>query len=249
MSPASALSTAVRARPRKARIFETRKRSISGPSRASAFSVWPGPLPALDAAGQRAGPRRGRRQRRRQHRERLAGPRSCAGGGTWSRIRSKSGSGPCAARRGSRRPSRRGPRRRGAGSRAGPSSASRATKRSKTSFSARSGSASGWSTLFRTTIGRRPESPAPCEHELGLRHRPLGGVDEQEHAVDHAEDALDLAAEVGVAGGVDDVDPVPLPLDACRLGEDGDAALALEVVRVERPLDRRLVLAERPRLA
>ena len=38
------------------------------------------------------------------------------------------------------------------------------------------------------------------EHELGLRHRAFGGVDQQEHAVDHAEDALDLAAEVGVAG-------------------------------------------------
>ena len=41
MSPASAVSIGVRARPRKARIFETRKRSISAPSRASAFSVWP----------------------------------------------------------------------------------------------------------------------------------------------------------------------------------------------------------------
>ena len=46
------------------------------------------------------------------------------------------------------------------------------------------------------------------QHELGLRHRPFGGVDQQEHAVHHAEDALDLAAEVGVAGGVDDVDAV-----------------------------------------
>ena len=50
--------------------------------------------------------------------------------------------------------------------------------------------------------------------ELGLRHRALGGVDEQQDAVDHAEDALDLAAEVGVAGGVDDVDAVAVPLDA-----------------------------------
>ena len=80
--------------------------------------------------------------------------------------------------------------------------------------------------------------------ELGLRHRAFGGVDEEEDAVDHAEDALDLAAEVGVAGGVDDVDAVALPLDRGRLGEDGDAALALEVVGIEGPLDRGLVLAE-----
>ncbi len=44
--------------------------------------------------------------------------------------------------------------------------------------------------------------------ELGLRHRPFGGVDEQDHAVDHGEDALDLGAEIGVAGRVDDVDVV-----------------------------------------
>ena len=36
--------------------------------------------------------------------------------------------------------------------------------------------------------------------------RALGGVDEQDDAVDHGQAALDLATEVGVAGGVDDVD-------------------------------------------
>ena len=45
-----------------------------------------------------------------------------------------------------------------------------------------------------------------AQHEAGLRQRPLGGVDEQQHAVDHRQRPLDLAAEVGVAGRVDDVD-------------------------------------------
>ena len=45
-----------------------------------------------------------------------------------------------------------------------------------------------------------------AQHEAGLRQRALAGVDEQQHAVDHGEAALDLAAEVGVAGRVDDVD-------------------------------------------
>ena len=45
-----------------------------------------------------------------------------------------------------------------------------------------------------------------AQHEPRLRQRPFGGVDEQEHAVGHAQDALDLAAEVGVAGRVDQVD-------------------------------------------
>ena len=38
-----------------------------------------------------------------------------------------------------------------------------------------------------------------AQDEARLRQRPLGGVDEQQHAVDHRQPALDLAAEVGVA--------------------------------------------------
>ncbi len=45
-----------------------------------------------------------------------------------------------------------------------------------------------------------------AQHEAGLGERPLAGVDEQEDAVDHRQCPLDLAAEVGVPGGVDDVD-------------------------------------------
>jgi len=85
--------------------------------------------------------------------------------------------------------------------------------------------------------------------EFGLRHRPLGGIDQQHDAVDHAEDALDLAAEIGVAGGIDDVDPDALPFHAGRLGQDGDAALAFQIVRIHRPLGDRLIVAKRPRLA
>ena len=70
------------------------------------------------------------------------------------------------------------------------------------------------------------------DHELGLRQRAFGGVDQHQRAVDHAEDALDLTAEVGVARRVDDVDAGVVPQDRCRLGEDGDAALALQVVGV-----------------
>ena len=38
-----------------------------------------------------------------------------------------------------------------------------------------------------------------AQHEAGLGQRALGGVDEQQHAVDHRQAPLDLAAEVGVA--------------------------------------------------
>src|SRR3546814_8527336 len=66
--------------------------------------------------------------------------------------------------------------------------------------------------------------------ELGLRHRALGSIDQQQYAVDHGENALDLAAEVGMARRVDDVDLGVAPHDCGALGEDGDAALALQIV-------------------
>ena len=82
------------------------------------------------------------------------------------------------------------------------------------------------------------------QHELGLRHRAFSGVDQQHHTVDHRQDALDLTAEVGVTRGVDDVDTGVLPLDRGDLGEDGDAALALDVVGVHGAFGHALVFAE-----
>ncbi len=96
--------------------------------------------------------------------------------------------------------------------------------------------------------GLQPHLEGLGDHEFGLRQRPLGGVDQHQRAVHHVEDALDLAAEIGVAGGIDDVDPGVLPNQRSRLGEDGDAALALEVVRIHRALDDALILAKRARL-
>ena len=81
-------------------------------------------------------------------------------------------------------------------------------------------------------------------HEFGLRQRALGGVDQHQRAIHHVEDALDLAAEIGVAGGVDDVDAGILPLHRGRLGQDGDAALALQIVGVHGAFGDLLVLAE-----
>jgi hypothetical protein len=60
--------------------------------------------------------------------------------------------------------------------------------------------------LFRTTIGRNSCWKRLFKHEPGLRHRALGGVNQQEDAVRHRQHALDFAAEVGVAGRVDQVD-------------------------------------------
>lgn len=67
-----------------------------------------------------------------------------------------------------------------------------------------------------------------AQHEPGLRQRPLRGVDQQQHPVHHGQPALHLAAEVGVPGGVDDVDDRDAAVGVVAvhggvLGQDGDA--------------------------
>ena len=91
---------------------------------------------------------------------------------------------------------------------------------------------------------RQPPLERLAQHEPGLRQRSFGRVDEQQHAVDHRQRPLDLAAEVGVARRVDDVDEDVVVVDGGVLGEDGDAALALEVGVVHHPLGDALVGAE-----
>ena len=87
-----------------------------------------------------------------------------------------------------------------------------------------------------------------AQHKPRLRQRPLGGVHEQQHAVDHRQPALDLAAEVGVARRVDDVQLHAADADGGVLGEDRDPLLALEIHRVHDTLVDVLVLTERARL-
>ena len=72
-----------------------------------------------------------------------------------------------------------------------------------------------------------------AQHEAGLGHGALKSVNQQQGAVGHTQHALDLAAKVGVARGVDDVDLNVLVLDRDVLGENRNAALALLVVRVQ----------------
>ncbi len=68
-----------------------------------------------------------------------------------------------------------------------------------------------------------------AQDEAGLRKRALARVDEEQDAVDHRQAALDLAAEVGVARGIDDVHLRLADLDGRVLRQDRDALLAFEV--------------------
>ena len=92
----------------------------------------------------------------------------------------------------------------------------------------------------------RPQAQAQrlAEHELGLRQRAFGGVDQQDHTVDHRQDPFDLAAEVGMARRIDDVDARALPHDRGRLGKNGDSALTLEVVGVHGAFGDLLIVAK-----
>ncbi|MNY59843.1 hypothetical protein D3C86_1963280 [compost metagenome] len=82
-----------------------------------------------------------------------------------------------------------------------------------------------------------------------MRHRAVLGVDHQQHGVDHRHHALDFTAEVGVAGGVDDVDVVAVPVDRGVFRQDGDAALFFLVVAVHQTLGVELVALEGAGLA
>ena len=91
---------------------------------------------------------------------------------------------------------------------------------------------------------RQAQRQRVLEHEAGLGHRALEGVDQQQHAVDHLEHALHLAAEVSVAGGIHDVDLHVLVVDGRVLGQDGDAALLFQIVAVHDAVGDLLVLTE-----
>jgi hypothetical protein len=66
----------------------------------------------------------------------------------------------------------------------------------------------------------------------------------KQDAVDHRQPALDLAAEVGVTGRVDDVELDPAMAHRRVLGEDRDALLALEIHRIHDALVDVLVLTK-----
>ncbi len=86
-------------------------------------------------------------------------------------------------------------------------------------------------------------------NEAGLRHRAFLRIDQQHHAINHAQHTLHFAAEIGVSGGVDDVDVVALIFDGGVFGENGNAAFFFEVVAVHHAFVNLLVGAEGAGLA
>ena len=83
------------------------------------------------------------------------------------------------------------------------------------------------------------------KHEPRLRHRAFERIHEQQHAVGHVQHALHLAAEVGVARRIDDIDLVSVIVDRHVLRQDRDPALALQIVVVHDQLAGLLVVPEK----
>ena len=80
------------------------------------------------------------------------------------------------------------------------------------------------------------------QHEAGLGHGAFEGVHQQQHAVHHLQHALHLAAKVSVAGGIDDVDLGVAVVHGGVLGQDRNAALALDVAGVHHAVNGLLIL-------
>jgi len=71
-----------------------------------------------------------------------------------------------------------------------------------------------------------------AQDKARLGHRPVVGVDDQQNAVDHLEDAFDFTAEIGVSGCVNNIDACIAVANGGVFRQDGDTALAFQVVRV-----------------
>ena len=126
------------------------------------------------------------------------------------------------------------PSRRWSCSRAAPRWRSSENIRSKTCSFTTSGRQLGLSTLFTTTMGFLPSASAFCSTKRVWGMVPSNASTSSSTPSAHVQHALHLAAEVGVARSVDDVDLVI----RCRLtdtffDENRDSALALQVVVVE----------------
>jgi len=84
------------------------------------------------------------------------------------------------------------------------------------------------------------------DHEAGLGHGALKGIHDQKGSVHHSQDSLNLAREVDVSGGVDDVQGRVPEAHRRVLGQDGDAPLPLKIIGVHDPLNDLLTGAEDP---
>ena len=83
-----------------------------------------------------------------------------------------------------------------------------------------------------------------AQHEAGLRHGALEGIDQKQATVGHVQHALHLAAEVGVTRSVDDINLRALVVNTYILGQNGNTAFALQLIVIQHQLTCLLVIAK-----
>ena len=103
--------------------------------------------------------------------------------------------------------------------------------------------------LIENNDGFSTDFESFTENELSLGLRTLGGINDKEDAVDHAEDAFDFSTEIGVAWGIDNVNADIVIFEGGVFGFDGDTSFSFEVHGVHHALGDNLVGAEGTRLA
>ena len=89
----------------------------------------------------------------------------------------------------------------------------------------------------------QPEAQSLANHEFRLRHRSFSCIDQYNNAVDHAENAFNLAAEIRMSRRVDYIDAHALPIDRGAFRQDRNPAFALLIVAVHCALSHALIVS------
>ena len=82
------------------------------------------------------------------------------------------------------------------------------------------------------------------QHKFGLRHCALKSIHHKDDAVHHFQHTFHLAAEVGMAGSVDDIDLYAVIINSGIFGKNRDSTFPLDIVGVHDTLLNFLVGAE-----
>ena len=82
------------------------------------------------------------------------------------------------------------------------------------------------------------------QNVLGLRHRTLKGIYQQQNTINHVQYTLNLAAEISMARGINNIYLGALIHDSSILGKNSNTALTLQIARVHNALCYLLVGAE-----
>src|ERR1051325_4112423 len=88
-----------------------------------------------------------------------------------------------------------------------------------------------------------------AQNKARLHLRTVMCIDDQEGAIDHLHDSLDLATKVSVTWSIDDIDPIIVPLKRCILSSDRYPFFPLKIHRIHHALFHLLIGTKRARLA